>query len=95
MHSVSTRLLVVFLLIAGIVSGCSISSDDNDGTFALPALRRIPAIGAGDLTPAGTASDASPTPDQPATVEVSPDGERVLTAPAGASGRPLRTARRW
>jgi oligopeptide transport system substrate-binding protein len=83
-HSVSTRLLVVLLLIAGIVSGCSISGDDDGGTFVLTpqATGTTPAIGAGDLTPAGTASSTSPTPDQPVTVEVSPDGERVLTAPA-------------
>ncbi|HYI14716.1 MAG TPA: peptide ABC transporter substrate-binding protein [Thermomicrobiales bacterium] len=84
MHSVSSRLLVVLVLIAGIASGCSIAGGDDDGTFALTPQATVttPALGAGDLTPSGETASASPSPDRPATVEVGPDGERVLTAPA-------------
>jgi len=86
-----SSVLIILLLVASIVSGCSISGDDEPaGSLPVieptsPPTATAPAIGAGDLTPAqssGNTSAASATPTQPATVEVSPDGERVLTAPA-------------
>ncbi|MDQ3549053.1 MAG: peptide ABC transporter substrate-binding protein [Chloroflexota bacterium] len=91
MRSIGSRVLIILLLVASIVTGCSVSSDDQPAE-RIPVIEptvlstaTTPSIGTGDLTPAapsGNISEASATPDAAATVDTGVNGERVLIAPA-------------
>ncbi|MEX1157976.1 MAG: peptide ABC transporter substrate-binding protein [Thermomicrobiales bacterium] len=80
------KFLVTLVLIASIVSGCSVI-DDDEPAAPVPVVEATsqptatpPSLSLGELTPAAGAT--SPSSGQPATVEVESNGERVLIAPA-------------